>query len=671
MAMRLTGLMSGMDTETLIQELVSAKQTKVDDAKKAQQKLEWKQDAWKELNNKIKKLYNGTLSTLRYQGSYAKKVTKISNSSVATILTEDTAMNSVQTLRVEQLAQSGYLTGAAVSKADGDPCTMATRLTDMGIEAGSKIEVTAKGETTRIEITESMTLSELTSKLSDAGVKANFDSKTQRLFIGASASGAEADFAITAVNDGGTNALDKLGILVYDDAVMAKYEKDAALRKDADAYQKALDAELASRLQTYITRQKSLNGTIDTLEARQEEIKNAYEGDDFDRLVNNTDGALDTLRADIKALKEKDDLTDDEKTRLENLQKKLDSVESYQALQDQLNEAKTELSDVESYLNEDGSASDKLTGEVTDWLDDRIARAEAVIADTNRKGSADATKVPGQDAIIYLNKAKFEGSSNTFEINGLTITCNAETGNETVTLTTQDDTSGIYDMIKKFVKEYSELINEMDKLYNADSAKGYEPLTDDEKDAMSETEVEKWETKIKDALLRRDSTLSTVSSAFKQIMSSGFTVNGRTMYLSSFGIDTLGYFEAGENEKNAYHINGDEDDETVSNKTNDLMAAISADPNAVMDFFTQLSKSLYSKTGDLMKRVTGYSSSNTVYDDIKMKSDYDDYTKKIADLEQKLQDYEDKWYKKFSAMETAMAKMQSNASAITSLLGGS
>lgn len=671
MAMRLTGLMSGMDTETLIQELVSAKQTKVDDAKKAQQKLEWKQDAWKELNNKIKKLYNGTLSTLRYQGSYAKKVTKISNSSVATILTEDTAMNSVQTLRVEQLAQSGYLTGSVVSKSNGGRCTLGTKLTNMGIEAGSKIEVTTKGKTTQIEVTASMTLSDLTSGLSSAGVKANFDSKTQRLFIGASASGEDADFAITAANDGGTNALDKLGILVYDDAVMAKYEKDAALRKDADAYKKALDAEIASRLMTYATRQKSLNGTINTIEAKQEEIKKTYEGDDFDRLVNNADGALDTLRADIKALEEKDDLTDDEKTQLESLQKKLDSVESYQALRDQLNETKTELSDVESYLNADGSASDKLTGEVTDWLDDRIARAEAVIADTNRKGSADATKVPGQDAIIYLNKAKFEGSSNTFEINGLTITCNAETGNETVTLTTQDDTSGIYDMIKNFIKEYSELINEMDKLYNADTAKGYEPLTDEEKDAMSETEVEKWETKIKDSLLRRDSTLSTVSSAFKQIMSSGFTVNGKTMYLSSFGIDTLGYFEAEDNERNAYHINGDEDDETVSGKTNDLMAAISADPNAVMDFFTQLSKSLYSKTGDLMKRVAGYSSSNTVYDDIKMKSDYDDYTKKIADLEKKLQDYEDKWYKKFSAMETAMAKMQSNASAITSLLGGS
>ena len=54
-----------------------------------------------------------------------------------------------------------------------------------------------------------------------------------------------------------------------------------------------------------------------------------------------------------------------------------------------------------------------------------------------------------------------------------------------------------------------------------------------------------------------------------------------------------------------------------------------------------------------------------------MKSDYDDYTSKIKELEKKLQDYEDKWYSKFSKMETALAKMQSNSSAVTGLLGGS
>jgi len=53
-----------------------------------------------------------------------------------------------------------------------------------------------------------------------------------------------------------------------------------------------------------------------------------------------------------------------------------------------------------------------------------------------------------------------------------------------------------------------------------------------------------------------------------------------------------------------------------------------------------------------------------------MKTDYTDYNSKIAQLERKMTDYEDKWYKKFAAMETAMAKMQSNTSAVTALLGG-
>ena len=70
------------------------------------------------------------------------------------------------------------------------------------------------------------------------------------------------------------------------------------------------------------------------------------------------------------------------------------------------------------------------------------------------------------------------------------------------------------------------------------------------------------------------------------------------------------------------------------------------------------------------KSVDGYRSFGNFYDDKKMKSDYDDYKSKIAELEQKLADYEDKWYKKFAAMETAMAKMQSNTNAVTALLGG-
>ena len=97
---------------------------------------------------------------------------------------------------------------------------------------------------------------------------------------------------------------------------------------------------------------------------------------------------------------------------------------------------------------------------------------------------------------------------------------------------------------------------------------------------------------------------------------------------------------------------------------------IANDPDTVVSFFTQLSKKMYNEMFEQMKGREGYSSAMTVYDDKKMQKDYDDYTTKIKELEKKLADYEDKWYAKFAAMETAMAKMQNNASAVTSLLGG-
>lgn len=151
---------------------------------------------------------------------------------------------------------------------------------------------------------------------------------------------------------------------------------------------------------------------------------------------------------------------------------------------------------------------------------------------------------------------------------------------------------------------------------------------------------------------------------------SGVEVNGKTMYLSNFGIETMGYFEAADNEKNAYHIAGNPDDEAYSGKADVLKGMIASDPQTVISFFSQLSRNLYDKMDKLSKSVEGYRSYGSFFDDKKMKEDYDDYSRKITDLEDKLTAYEDKWYAKFSEMETAMAKMQSNANAVTSLLGG-
>ena len=541
MPIRITGMNSGLDTESIISELVKAKSAKKDDLVKAQTKLQWKQDAWKELNTKVYSLYSKTLSNMRLQGDYLKKTTKVSNSGAASVITGANAVNGVQTLKIDKLAKTGYLTGKELKLADDRTITGSTKIADIyGADMPQNAAIELKGDginkdKTSITIDENMTVDGLVKALKDAGLNASFDEKNQRFFISSKKTGEAGDFGIYG------DVANKLGIL-------------ALTKKDRDDYYK-----------------QDENG----------------------------------------AWKPQGDVPSDIATAFDN----------------------------------------------------------------------SANKIDGQDAEITLNGAKFTSSSNTFEINGLTITATAETKEE-FTITTENDTDGIYDMIKNFFKEYNELISEMDSLYNAESSKGYEPLTEEEKEAMSEKEVEKWEEKIKKSILRKDSTLSNVASAMKSILAQGVDMkdeNGKALtdpsgkayghlYLSDFGINTLGYFNSKDNEKGVYHIDGDPDDSSTSGNGDLLKTAIANDPDKVVNFFTQLSKNLYGKLGDMMKK-TNYSSSFTLYDDVSMKEDYDDYTSKIKQQEQKITDFEDRYYKKFSAMETALAKMSSKESAISGLLG--
>ena len=120
MAMRLSGLMSGMDTESLISQLVEAKGSKVKKAKKSQISFNWKQDAWKDLNTKLKNLQAKYVGNMRFASSYSKKTTKVSNSSAVSVITGENAVNGVQSMEIKQLAKTGYLTGGELKNAKGD-----------------------------------------------------------------------------------------------------------------------------------------------------------------------------------------------------------------------------------------------------------------------------------------------------------------------------------------------------------------------------------------------------------------------------------------------------------------------------------------------------------------------------------------------------------------------
>lgn len=305
--------------------------------------------------------------------------------------------------------------------------------------------------------------------------------------------------------------------------------------------------------------------------------------------------------------------------------------------------------------------------------------------DTTGTYGEKATKLNGEDATIVLNGVEYTSSSNNFSINGLNIAVNGVTDNiardangkfdlsklddsKAVSLNVSTDVQGLYDKIKDFVTEYNNLINEITKLYNADSAKGYEPLTDDEKNEMSDREIEQWETKVKDSLLRRDDNLNTVMRSLTTVMSKSYTVNGKSYALSSFGIKTLGVLNAAANEQNAYHIDGDADDENTSGNTDRLMAMLTSDPDAVVDFMKQLTTDLYETLDEQMKS-SSLRSKFSIYNDKEMDTQYKNYDKTIKEWEKKVQEKEDYYYKKFAAMETALGQLNSQQSSLAGLFG--
>ncbi|MDR2888240.1 MAG: flagellar filament capping protein FliD [Lachnospiraceae bacterium] len=682
MAMRITGMNSGLDTEAIIAEMVSGQKNKVDTAKKSQISLQWKQDAWKALNTKALSLFNGVLNNMRFTDAYSKKVTNVSNSSAVSVVTGAKAVNGVQELEVKQLAKAGYLTGAELS---GGSFTSKSTLKDLSggtIAAGESVRfsVNTGGKTTDIELTGDSKISDIVSKLQGAGVNANFDEANQRFFISSKTTGEAADFALTANNQKGFDALSAMGVNYFDGATEDYYNTLAGWDINSGDGKAWIDAELAKQVKAAEDKRTAVNKELTNARTRLADAESALNAKGY---TDTSKGALEAefttltdektaLTTELKGIPADDVATDEQKqrradinSRLTVVNENLAAVDTYRKESDFIAEGEALATELDDKLLNGGAAI--RTALETD-LQGRIDMAAGM--STAMPGLSAATKIDGQDAKIVLNGAEFTSKSDSFAINGLTITVNEETS-EVIKLNTQDDTEGIYDMIKGFMKEYNALINEMDKLYNAASSTGYQPLTSEEKDAMTDDEIADWEKKIKDGLLRRDSTLQLVSGTMKEVMMGAVEVGDKKLFLTNFGIETLEYFTSSDNEKGAYHIDGDADDSFTKNNTDKLKGMIAADPDTVTKFFAGLSKNLYGAMDELMKAGDPNDSSLTsFFDDKKMKRDYESFTGRISELEAKMIEAEDRYYKQFSAMEVALAKMQSNSSAVTGLLGG-
>lgn len=147
----------------------------------------------------------------------------------------------------------------------------------------------------------------------------------------------------------------------------------------------------------------------------------------------------------------------------------------------------------------------------------------------------------GTNAIIdFAGAVGIEQSNNQFSINGINFDLKAE-GTFTVQVAT--DIDGVYEKISNFVNKYNELITKLTNYMGEKRYRDYTPLTKEQKEEMTEKEIELWEEKAKSGLIKQDNLVSRIA----QSMRSGFYdqvegVSGVFNQLTQIGISTDSYF---------------------------------------------------------------------------------------------------------------------------------
>lgn len=709
MAIRMTGLTSGLDTESIVGALMEAQKAKKTKVENKKTKLEWKKEIWTNLNKKLYSFYTDYAGKMRFQKNYMTKKVSSSNSSKVTATANTNAATGSYSVKVNKLAAAQKVTSAKLgtymtTDSEGNQVeksvTGSTKLSELGMRADgvSQIEINAGKTTVSLIVNENTTVNDFIQSLSDAGLNASLDEKQNRLFISSKESGKNQAFSITTKN------LNLNQSLAYTDLL------DKVGYGDLSASQQNTVTQALSKMQNSKSDNKVDNAvkTIeDMLDAKaksestkkyKNELTASYENQYIQKTtVTNEDGSetvVETLtEAGIQALKDAKKYTEtkiNDTWVAEDIEKakEQDDAKNLKAVKDLIN------SNVSKDLKTD-EYKDKIEADVQAAKDARgtsVADAVAAYASSVSTGIADGdgtelqklglgnidgsnvkevssgvgmVVIAAEDSEIELNGATLTSSSTTMEVNGLTLNLTGVT-DEAVTLSVTNDTQGVYDSIKEFINQYNSILSDLNKYYNAGSARGYDPLTDEQKDAMSDTEVEKWETKIKDSLLRRDSTLNGLISAMRSTMT-GTSIkasNGKTYSLANLGITTgKDYKEYG-----LLHIKGDEDDTDYADSENTLMSLLNEDPSVVTEVLSGITTKLYNNLQKKMQ-TSSLSSALTFYNDKEINKQLSTYEKDIKKWETKLSDMEERYYKQFTAMEKALASLQSQQSSLSGLLG--
>ena len=275
------------------------------------------------------------------------------------------------------------------------------------------------------------------------------------------------------------------------------------------------------------------------------------------------------------------------------------------------------------------------------------------------------TATGGSKAQVYINDKLETFDSNTFDFRGLTITLNRETegsgaGNiwtaaDDIGVTLKRDATEAVNRIKGFIEAYNAIIKKIETLLKErkkSNEVSYGPLTDEEKSVMSEKQIEEWEAIAKKGILRNDTGLQNLASSLRSSLFE--SVKNAGLSPSEIGLSTGNYF-------------GDTGGQIVLDE-NKLRAALEDNPDRVAEVFagTEENRGFLWRVNSLMGDYVNKSQLNTMKSlEASIKRTNDQMTK----MTERMYAEEDKLYRQFAAMETALSKLQSQGEWMSAMLG--
>ena len=702
----LSGLASGVDTESMVKSMLAGVQNKIDAQNQKKTQLEWKQDAYRDVISKINSFQNKFLdlsssNSLRLTSTYSKMNTESSNSAVKIISASSGAAEEME-IQVAQIATATKLTTGRIGQgsvraeniSDSLQSYFSTPTQNITFKMGEKtVEFNLTGAENKDgegNYSIDKMVENINHQLADEGMTGvSLTLEDGKIKVQAE----QGDYDVEI--GGSSNALSTLGLkaMTLSDKNSYSYES----KTEADAEKLSATPPESAKV-TFTLDGKSTDITItngteeEVLNSLRAGLKSAFGnnvtvGDDG--TISARNGQTLSVSGDSKAI----GIEAGACTRL-TTSAKLSSLgmESYDftvngktfeftgdsTIADVLKKVNASDAGVKMSYN---SLNDSFTLESAQTGEGFEINVSGAFADRFLSG---ATLTAGQNAIVNIDGVTVERMSNNISANGISFQARAVTGNyfengvlqtgqngklqaaagtedKAATLTASKNTDEIVKNIKSFVDEYNTLIADLNKLtHESKSYKDYKPLTDAQKDEMSESEIKKWEEKSKTGLLSGDSDINAFLNNMRKVL---YSKADNGFSLAMFGIDSssdwkdYGKLEIDEDKlRQAIETNGDD---VISTFTNVATKLNTACKNAA-------GTSLASP-GTLVKiaGVKGKVSEQTS----QMKKQMDTINEYIKRLQTKYDSNKNKYWKQFNSMETALANMNSTSSYLGQMMG--